>query len=315
MKGSDLKTLFTLPSLPLLVLALGAASECENPRQVTITIDDLPFVSANALTEEEILARTENLLGHLRGRAIPAIGFVNEGKLFEDEKEDLARVALLDLWIDAGMELGNHTYSHLDLHGTPLEEFQEDVLRGEVVTRRLMSARGGVARFFRHPFLHTGRDLRTKEAISSFLSSRGYRVAPVTIDNYDYLFARAYNLAEAGEKGRISEAYLRYMSAVVEFYEGQSRAILEYEPPQILLLHASSLNAENLGRVLDSLGEKGYRFVSLDEALRDPAFSRPDAYVGPAGITWLHRWAITGGLPKSTFAGEPEPGAFLPELR
>jgi hypothetical protein len=105
------------------------------------------------------------------------------------------------------------------------------------------------------------------------------------------------------------------MSAVVEFYEGQSRAILEYEPPQILLLHASSLNAENLGRLLDSLGEKGYRFVSLDEALRDPAFSRPDAYVGPGGITWLHRWAITRGLPKSTFAGEPEPGAFLTELR
>lgn len=300
------------PFLPLVVLA---ALGCEPPRRVAITIDDLPFVSANALPVEEVYIRTERLLRHLQRRAVPAVGFVNEGKVYEGENEDPARVALLELWLDAGMELGNHTYSHLDLHGTPLEEFQEGVLRGEVVTRRLMWARGGVARFFRHPFLHTGRDLRTKEALSSFLSRHGYRVAPVTIDNYDYLFARAYDLAEAGEKGRISEAYLRYMSAVVEFYEGQSRAILEYEPPQILLLHASSLNAENLGRLLDSLGEKGYRFVSLDEALRDPAFSRPDAYVGPGGITWLHRWAITRGLPKSTFAGEPEPGAFLTELR
>ncbi len=53
----------------------------------------------------------------------------------------------------------------------------------------------------------------------------------------------------------------------------------------------------------------------IEEALRDPAFSLPDTYVGPAGITWLHRWAMTRGVPKSAFAGEPEPGAFLPELR
>ena len=296
----------------LLTMTL-AALRGEDSRRVVVTIDDLPFVTARVLPPDEVQARTEKLLSHLRVRRIPAIGFVNEGKLFEGEKEDPARVALLELWLDAGMELGNHTYSHLDLHGTPLEEFQEDVLRGEVVTGRLMSARGGVARFFRHPFLHTGRDLRTKEALSSFLSSHGYRVAPVTIDNYDYLFARAYDLAEAGEKGRISEAYLRYMSAAVEFYEGQSRAILEYDPPQILLLHASSLNAENLGRLLDSLGEKGYRFVSLDEALRDPAFSLPDAYVGPGGITWLH---LAGPSPavfrRARSRVSPSPARFLP---
>lgn len=298
----------------LLIMTL-AALRGENSRRVVVTIDDLPFVTANVLPAEEVQARTAKLLSHLRERLIPAIGFVNEGRLFEGEKEDPARVALLELWLDAGMELGNHTYSHLDLHGTPLEEFQEDVLRGEVVTRRLVSARGGVPRFFRHPFLHTGTDLRTKEALSSFLSGRGYRVAPVTIDNYDYLFARAYDEVEARERDKVSESYLRYVSAVVEFYEEQSRRILGYEPPQILLLHANSLNADNLGRLFDSLGERGYRFVSLEEALRDPAFSLPDTYVGPAGISWLHRWAMTKGLPKSTFAGEPEPGAFLPELR
>ena len=36
------------------------------------------------------------------------------------------------------------------------------------------------------------------------------------------------------------------------------------------------------------------------------AYQSADAYVGPAGITWLHRWALTRGMPGATFAGEPE---------
>ncbi len=297
--------------LLLVITALGG----EPARRVAITIDDLPFVSANALSSEELRVRTEALLAHLRARAVPAIGFVNEGKIFEGGSEDPARVSLLELWLQAGMELGNHSYSHLDFHETPLTEFQEDVLRGEPVIRRLLAARGEAPRFFRHPFLHTGREPRPKAAFEAFLAGRGYRVAPVTIDNHDFLFARAYDRAAELEKKRVMDSYLRYMLAVVEYYEAQSRAILGYELPQVLLLHANSLNADGLGSLLDRITERGYEFVSLEEALRDPAFSSEDTYTGPAGITWLHRWAMTRGVPKGTFSGEPEPAAFLPELK
>jgi peptidoglycan/xylan/chitin deacetylase (PgdA/CDA1 family) len=298
----------------LLLVTLAALRPAET-RRVAITIDDLPFVSLRALPDEEIRARTGKLLGHLRERDVPAVGFVNEGKIFEGAGEDPEKVGLLALWLEAGMELGNHTYSHLDLHRASLVESQQDVLRGEVVTRRLLAERGRVPRYFRHPFLHTGTDPRARAAFESFLAERGYRVAPVTLDNYDYLFARAYDAAGEGEKGRVLEAYLLYMAAVVEYYEAQSRAIVGYEPPQILLLHANTLNADGLGRLFDILVGRGYRFVSLEEALQDAAFSLPDDYTGPGGITWLHRWALTRGLPKSTFAGEPKPSGFLPELR
>jgi peptidoglycan/xylan/chitin deacetylase (PgdA/CDA1 family) len=301
-----------MPRFFLLVLAALPAGES---RQVAVTIDDLPFVSASVLPDDEVRARTEKLLGHLRRHDVPAVGFVNEGKVHDGENEDPSGVALLDSWLSAGMELGNHGYSHLDLHATSLPEFQNDLVRGEAVTRRLMAARGAAPRYFRHPFLHTGTDLKTRTALESFLTERGYRVAPVTIDNYDYLFARAYDVAGAAERSRVLEAYVRYMTAVVEYYEAQSRVIVGYELPQILLLHANSLNADALGRLLDVLVERGYRFVSLSDALPDPAFSLPDQYTGPGGITWLHRWAITRGLPKSTFAGEPAPWAFLPELQ
>ena len=46
--------------------------------------------------------------------------------------------------------------------------------------------------------------------------------------------------------------------------------------------------------------------LTLYQALRDPAYASPDRYVGDAGITWLHRWAITQGRRGAVFAGEPE---------
>ncbi len=299
----------------MLLFFLIAALGGEPIRRVAITIDDLPFVSASPLPEEEVQIRTKALLDHLRSRGVRATGFVNEGKFFGGEREDSAGAAHLALWLDAGMELGNHTYSHIDFNDTPLAAFQEDVLRGEVVTRRLMAARGAALRFFRHPFLHTGREAGKKEAFEAFLAERSYRVAPVTIDNHDFLFARAYDLADAAEKDRVMDSYLRYMTAVVSYYEAQSRAILGYELPQILLLHANSMNAAGLGRLLDVFTARGYEFLSLDQALRDPAFSSSDTYLGSSGITWLHRWAITRGVDKSVFAGEPEPGDFLSELK
>ena len=40
------------------------------------------------------------------------------------------------------------------------------------------------------------------------------------------------------------------------------------EIPQVLLLHANALNAERFGAVADALVRRGYRFISLDEALQ-----------------------------------------------
>jgi hypothetical protein len=77
------------------------------------------------------------------------------------------------------------------------------------------------------------------------------------------------------------------------------------------LLHASPLNAETFDRFAARLAERGYRMVSLDRALADSAYHSADRYIGPAGITWLHRWAITRGLPGSVFHGEPDVPAWV----
>lgn len=277
-------------------------------RTMAITIDDLPTASVLGQDIARAQRTTTDLLAAIGRANVPAIGFVNEVKLQPGGKVDPRRVALLQQWVDAGLELGNHTYSHPDLHRVELKPFQDDVLRGEIVTKRLLAATGQKPRYFRHPFLHTGRSLEVRDGLVAFLRDLGYIVAPVTVDNSDYVFAAAYDRSVAAgdpaQTARLVAAYLDYMDAVVAYYEQQSIAILGREPAQTLLLHANALNAATLDQLIERIRKRGYRFVSLEEALKDPAYELKDEYTGGAGMTWLHRWALTAGK-KGIFAGEP----------
>lgn len=276
---------------------------------MAITIDDLPTASVLGNDIASAERTTRALVGALTRRGVPAIGFVNEGKLRSNDTVDPRRVALLQQWLDAGLDLGNHTFGHPDLHRTPLAQFEREVLDGERVTRTLLAKRGRRPEFFRHPFLHTGRSLDVKTSVEAFLRKNGYRVAPITVDNSDYIFAAAYDRVGAtGDRAaqqRVADAYISYMDSVIAYYETQSVTIVGREVAQTLLLHASALNANTFDRLADMIVARGYRFVSLGEALKDPAYQRRDEFIGPGGITWLHRWALTDGRQGSTFAGEP----------
>jgi peptidoglycan/xylan/chitin deacetylase (PgdA/CDA1 family) len=295
-------------SLPGLLAA--AALLLPGQRQVAVTFDDLPLASATPLDVAARESVTARLLSAVVKHRVPAIGFVNEGKLADSAgRLRPEMVALLERWLDDGLELGNHTYAHPDLHTTPLPEFEADVMRGDSVTRRLLAVRGQMPRYFRHPYLHTGRSLPVRDSLVAFLGRHGYRVAPVTIDNADYVFARAFDQAKyRGDSvgaARLATAFLIYMDTVVGFWEAQSRAIVGREIPQILLLHASQLNSETFDQLASALERRGYRMISLDQALADSVYRRADTFTGPGGISWLHRWAITAGVSPGVFGGEP----------
>ena len=287
-----------------LVTAIIVVTQPPIVREVAVTFDDLP-ASRHAVPSAELERLTRDLLAAVRQHGVPAVGFVNEGKLFAGDTLQQNRVDMLRQWVTAGIELGNHTYSHPDLHQTPLDDFERDVLRGEKITRDLSAAAGRPFRYFRHPFLHTGASLDTKRAFEAFLKRQGYTIAPVSIDNAEYVFAAAFDRVPAGDRPKIRATYLDYMESVVAYYEDQSRALLGRELRQILLLHANTLNAEAFGDLATRLTARGYRFITLERALEDPAYALEDTYTGPAGITWLHRWALTQKKPGTFFAGEP----------
>ncbi len=274
----------TLAALFCIFVPLGAAAA---QRRVALTFDDLPggqMSNGCDLVALEHLNR--DLVGSIRRNRIPAMGFVNAGRCREAAPE-IRRI--LATWKANGLQLGNHTASHHDLNRVPVEVFERDVLAGDY------------APWFRYPFLHTGTDLQKKRAVEAFLRERGYTNVPVSIDDDDYLFAIGYRDAMDGRDmplaRAIADEYLRYMESIFAFYEQFSRDTLGYEPPQILLLHANRLNADYLDRLAAMMRTRGYSFISIEEALKDPAYRHADTYAGSKGVSWLHRWAITDGKP------------------
>lgn len=280
-------------------------------RAVAFTFDDLPgtALAGGNCDAGALMTLNRRLLEHLERFAIPATGLVTESRVCDQLREDVLP-QVLSLWLDAGHGLGNHTFSHLDLNTTPLDLYIRDIVEGERTVRHLLGAQGRELRFFRHPLLHTGADISTKEAVSRFLEARGYQVAPVTIDNQEWVFSAVYAQAKAaGDRdamARVATAYVPFMEEVFAFFEDWSRTVLGREIPQVLLLHANELNADHLPRLAEMVRRRGYDFVSLEEALEDEAYGSEDGYVGPRGLSWLHRWAVARGLEPRQEPREPE---------
>lgn len=279
---------------------------------VALTFDDLPeALDGNNLTG--MRRNTPELLRTLKLHGAPAIGFVNESKLHAPGEMD-ARVAVLKQWVDAGMILGNHTFSHARLLTTPLLKYEDDVIKGEVITRRLMGGHGPYQLYFRHPYTSTGANKEVKEAFEKFLSERGYKVAPFTIENSDYIFNRLYVDAKRDKDialmERLRKAYLELNDTQFEFFERISHEMFGREISQILLIHANDLNADCLDQMLKRLEARGYRFVTLDQALEDKAYLTKDDYIGLHGPSWLHRWTVSMGL-KMKLNEEPDPPKWV----
>ncbi|MEZ5287757.1 MAG: polysaccharide deacetylase family protein [Vicinamibacterales bacterium] len=276
-------------------------------RQVAITIDDLPRGGDGGGTSfEAVRAMTERLMRPFREGHVPVIGFVNQHRGVDVDADGLRRI--LDIWLDAGADLGNHSASHLNINTVPAARYEADILAGEPIVRAALDARGRALRYYRHPFLFTGPTPEIHDHLQAFLDAHGYRVAPVTLDNADYMFAALYT--RASFRDRVRREYVPYMASIVAFFESRSVEVAGRKFPQILLIHASEMNADLMPELLAMFRQRGYAFVTLDEALADPAYQLRDGYVGRGGFSWIHRWSRTMGLPPK---GEPDPPAWVLE--
>jgi len=285
-----------LPIVSVLALLQAAPQPPSQGRRVAITIDDGPVVG-----EMRDLGNFQRisagLIGSLAAEKVPATIFINERQLNVQGQRD-ARVAVLEQWVASGFDLGNHTYSHPSLNNVPLWQFGDDVVKGEVIMRPLLEQRGRQLVWFRYPFLHSGTTEEVHNGVLEFLALRRYRVAPVTVDYADYTFAGIYrNQFAAGHADvaeKIGQAYLAQVDVGFEYAEKASVEVFGYEIPQILLIHCNELNALTLRDTIARLRARGYAFITLDEAMKDPAYERPDTFTGPGG-SWLSRSARARG--------------------
>ena len=270
-------------------------------RQVSITIDDLPLGSnLDVMTN---ISRT--LLKKILSSGVPAIAFVVESRV-QKSGEVEQRTALLKEWSDAGIELGNHTFSHPNFAETSLSDYEKDVIAGEPISKKILKERGRKLRYFRFPFLTTGPTLEAKREFERFLKTRGYRIAPVTLDSKDYIFATAYAAAKKrGDKKmvrQIQQDYIAYLDQAFSFYEECSRRLFGREIPQIIRIHAMDITKDTYEFLIAMLKNRGYEFVSLDTALKDKAYATRENYVGKDPLSWIQRWAMEKEV---TLSAEP----------
>lgn len=296
------------------VLVCTIDTYCQT-KQVCFTYDDLPVVGygiTDTTFQEQL---TDRLVSALVKNRIPAIGFVNERKMYNMGKVNPVQVELLKAWLDNALDLGNHTFSHPDYNTVTYREFTKDVLRGEILTRKLLQGKGKPLKYFRHPFLHVGDTKAKADSLDAFLKEHQYTVAPVTIDNEDYLFALAYHRANAKKDTvlmrQIGNDFLAYIEAKVKYYERQSVALFGREIPQILLLHASLLNSDYADPLATIFRKNGYAFVTMDKALEDDAYRTEITVYGKWGISWIDRWALSKGKKGDFFRGEPETPEYI----
>ena len=284
--------------LCFLLLPVQLQAQSSSPRFVAITFDDLPLV-CRCEDDASRMEITDKLMEIFKKYNMPVLGVVNEQKLETDGVVDPAKVALLQKWLDNGHELGNHGYAHKNINEISFETYQEEILKGERVTRPLAKKTGIAYRFYRHPYLSAGDNLQTRQDLDVFLKKHHYKIAPNTITYQDYTFSGAYEMAlrngDAKLAKRIRDAYLPYTLSRWETAEQQSRDLFGREIKQILMVHANRINADVFGDIAQMMLDRGYTFITLDEALEDPVYSRPDTYDGDVGVTWLSRWAAEEG--------------------
>jgi peptidoglycan/xylan/chitin deacetylase (PgdA/CDA1 family) len=287
---------FVAALFALFTVASMSARSPQPDRRVAITIDDGPVV--NEMTDLGHFQRiTNGLVGSFQAESVPVTMFVNEAQLNVPGQRD-SRAAVLDQWLDAGFDLANHSYSHPSANQVPFERFADDVIRGEVITRAALERRGKTLTWFRYPYLHAGRDEASHGQILGFLESRGYRVAPVTVDYADYAFAgpftRHLRAGNVDQANRIRQAYVDQVDPGFEHAEKASMEVFGREIAQILLIHCNELNSVAVRDTITRMRQRGYRFITLDDAMADPAYARRDTFTGPGG-SWLSRSATAMG--------------------
>ena len=267
-----------------LLLLLLFVANLTLAQQVAVTIDDFPFRGPQFNSEDQ-KPLIDKLYDALEQFGIKATGFLNAGRINEHNMEGLRD------YLNRGHDFGNHTYRHSNVDQVGIEAFRADIDSGMVMSQGLINTR-----YFRYPYLRRGKTLETRDSIYAHLKSTGYTIAPVSIDNDEWIYNRDYVKAYAQKDHKamdsIGQAYLNHMKHVSTKYHRTAKELTGRDIRHILLIHANLINAIYLKDLLQWYTDQGWSFITLDEAMLDPIYSMEGDIVSPHGwsqIDKLHK--------------------------
>jgi peptidoglycan/xylan/chitin deacetylase (PgdA/CDA1 family) len=243
---------------------------------VALTFDDLPAAGSLPPGENRSKIATALAAALKANRLEGTYGFVNAVKLENDPDAQQA----LHIWLDAGMNIGNHTWSHISLTSNTVEDYEKNIALNEPA----LAAYGQMREWhwFRYPFLWEGDTLDKRRAVRGYLQDHGYRVAQVTLDFEDYAWNDAYARCSAkpdeAALAWLKQSYLETATEYIKLGREEEQIAFGHEIPNVLLLHATAFTTLMLPDLLDLLRKQGFTFAALAEVGRDPAYALdPDA--------------------------------------
>lgn len=239
----------------ILFFMLLLSTSFASTKEIALTIDDLPFVGEGKKFHLNLIIKA------LTDNEIPATGFVIANEVTPKTW------SILHKFHDAGLSLGNHTYSHLNLNQANTEAYIQEIEAADKILLPILTN----PKFFRFPYLATSQGDK-KNKVLRYLSAKNYQVAPITIDSKDFLFNQIlYGVPEKARRGFLKDlktCYLNFIWQQTLKAEEQHRLAHKADKAQILLIHANLLNAYVLPDIIQLYKQNGYRFIPLEEALK-----------------------------------------------
>jgi peptidoglycan/xylan/chitin deacetylase (PgdA/CDA1 family) len=283
--------LILLAAVAATALAAGPAARTK----LALTFDDLPVHGPlPAGTTRADVARS--IVATLKAAKAPATyGFVN-AKGIQDAPET---AEFLDIWRAAGHPLGNHTFSHMDLHTNSVEAFEKDTLANEKTLQASMASNDW--HWFRYPYLREGETADKRHAVSAFLKDQGYRVAEVTLSFDDYAYNDPYVRCLAAKDTAgvewLKKSYANRAAAELKRGRKEARRLYGRAIGHVMLLHVGAFQMVMLPRLMELIDQQGFDLVTLPEAQADPAYTASEADVPTkGGSTLLDRTRAARGL-------------------
>ena len=240
--------------------------------RVALTFDDLPAHGPLPAGMTRVDVAT-SIIDALRARKSPPVyGFINARQL----ETTPADAEVLRAWRDAGFPLGNHAYSHMDLHANTAEAFEADVVANEATLRSMMGERDW--HWFRYPYLREGDTADKYTAVREMLARRGYRTAQVTLDFSDYAYNAPYVRCLAKNDGEalawLKQSYLDRATASLTRGQSSARTLFGRDINHVMLLHIGAFETVMLPGLLELLDANGFVLTTLEEAQADEAYKR-----------------------------------------
>jgi peptidoglycan/xylan/chitin deacetylase (PgdA/CDA1 family) len=257
--------------------------------EIAFTFDDPRTDAGAGLSWQQI---NERILDVLAKRGIKGVLFVCGKRVDSD-----AGKSLIAAWDRAGHDIGNHSYSHLNLNtssdvssgggAVTLAEFEADALKNEPLLRPYSH----LVRLFRYPYFKEGDTMEKRDGMRSFLRQHGYRAGRATIDASDWAISGRLEKRKKENPQADLTAYrdffLQHIWERAQFYDSLARRVLNHPVRHTVLLHHNALNALFLDSLVAMFISNGWKPVDAQRAYADPVYDlQPNILPAGESLVW-----------------------------